>query len=165
MCAHDGGEERRITTPPTNPATHSVVISTSSACTSAQADAVPPFGIGGIGGSRPKCLGTDRTDRTCARCQPNDAHGVNGNASQCNYGRAVYYTRGRRLPLPTDRAARIPGRCIFQASPSSGSACRECAGAVPAPLAFRSFSRVRSSSARAAVSFKYLPWLQAGFFT
>ena len=45
--------------------------------------------------------------------------------------RAVYYcilARGRRSPLPTERAARdFRGRFIFQASPSSGSAYRECA--------------------------------------
>jgi hypothetical protein len=79
-CAHGGGEEeRRITTPPTSPAAQSVVISTSSACTLAQADE-SRLGLGaGTGGSRPKFLGTDRT---CARCQLNDGHGVNGNASQ-----------------------------------------------------------------------------------
>ena len=43
-----GGEERRITTPPTNPAAHSVVIITRSACTLAQSDEVPPFGIGAL---------------------------------------------------------------------------------------------------------------------
>jgi hypothetical protein len=128
MCAHGGGEECRITTPPTNPAAHSVVISTSSACTLAKADDVPPFGIGDIGGSRPKFPGTIER----ARCQLNDGHGVNGvngKASQCDHGEpyiSVYSLEGAgvRCALTVQREFREDAsfRPHLRAAPRIGNA-------------------------------------------